>query len=87
MGKEQEQTESVVVQGIVCPWGWDESNNVTNVLLSSKGERDYRVKKSIQGDALIPYCGKHVEIHGILRRTKGVELLEVIRFEEKAFSS
>lgn len=76
------EPEEVVLQGIVCPWGWDAQNNVTNVLLSGKGECNYYVEPDGQGRTLIPHCGKHVELHGLLRRDKGVSLLKVLWFEE-----
>ncbi len=85
MSKTESQPVSVVLEGIIFPWGWDGENRVTNVLLCAKGERDYYVEKDMQGDALIPFCGRHMEVHGVLRRDKGLPLLKVVSFTEKEF--
>lgn len=73
---------NVEVQGIVCPWGWDACNNVTNVLISAKGEKDYYVFKDDRGDALLQYCGKQVKATGGCSTVKGAMVLRVSRFEE-----
>ncbi len=72
----------IEVRGIVCPWGWDAGNNVTNILISAKGEKDYYIFKDERGDALIQYCGKEVRATGDCSKVKGAMVLRILKFEE-----
>ncbi len=69
------------ISGIVCPWGWDAGNNVTNVRISARGEKDFYVFKDMLGDKLIPLCGKEVTVRGIIETVKGAAILRVISID------
>lgn len=76
---------TIECEGIVCPWGWDARNNVTNVLISATGERDYFVIMDAQGMAMIPLCGKRVSARCVLEKDSTPQRIRIVSFCEKDF--
>jgi len=83
MEHEHKNTQEVLLQGLVQPWGWDSENRVTNVLLSCHGEQDFYIVPDGLGRQLAAWCGRFVEIRGQLCTSRGVTTLRIISFREK----
>lgn len=68
-----EKIDTDTIMGMIVPIGWDRQNNITDVLITTSGEREYRVKMDSVGLELLNFIRKRVKIHGIVEQKNSDE--------------
>lgn len=72
--------KKVSLRGVLTPVSWDESNQVTEVMLTTPEGEDYYVANDCMGVNLLDFFNEVAEVNGFVEDVDGENILEVKSF-------